>query len=323
MSRPPREPSRRNRPRGPAFGWFASAAAILASLVTRTSAHAEELGASSGGGTAASTTSAPAPEDAPLSTPVRLRSRLAVDMPVTLGLTALAVTGAALHEDLATVPCRVCDGKAAGASNALDEGARDALRRPDGTPARTTSHVLAFGAAPVFAVGLTTLAAMTDRRKDELAVDVLVIAEATAAATVADLGLGLVLSRERPRAQAAARADADAPGASGPEGMGSLPATHVTFAFALAASSGTVATMRGYRLAPVVWASGMAVGLATAYARIASDDAWLTDTLAGAGLGTAVGVLVPVLFHAPARPRFSLNVQELRGGRLVGLSGTF
>jgi membrane-associated phospholipid phosphatase len=90
-------------------------------------------------------------------------------------------------------------------------------------------------------------------------------------------------------------------------------------AFALAASSGTVASMRGYRLSPLVWGSGMALAAATAYARIASDDAWLTDTLAGAGLGTAVGVLVPLLLHAPeTRSRVSV-----RAGRTLDVTISF
>ena len=46
---------------------------------------------------------------------------------------------------------------------------------------------------------------------------------------------------------------------------------------------------------------------------------WLTDTLAGAGLGTAVGILVPLLFHAPeTRSRVSV-----RAGRTLDVSITF
>ncbi len=303
MSRPPRESSRRNRP-GPlaalllGAAWLVSTADARAEEPTRESSP-DELG--------------------PVTAPVRLRHRWAVDLPVTLGLSALAVTSVVFHDDLVPSSCRACDGKAGGASNGLDEGARNALVRDDTTPARNVSHILAFGAAPVLALGLGSLAAFADRRKDELLVDVLLVAEATAAAVVLDQGLGLAFARERPRWHASARADVDAVGSAPAEGLGSLPSTHTTMAFALAASSGTVASMRGYRLAPLVWGAGMGLGAATAYARIASDDAWLTDTLAGAGLGTAVGVLVPMLLHAPeTRSRVSV-----RAGRTVDVVVAF
>ena len=260
----------------------------------------------------------------PLTPEVALRHRWAVDVPVTLGLAAVAVTGAVLHDELSPSSCVVCDGAEPGASNAIDQGVRDALVRPDTTPARTTSHVLAFGVAPLFALSLEALAAVADRRREEIAVDVLVVAQATAAAAALDQGLGLALARERPRHHVAARADDTIPGAAGPEGLGSLPSSHTTLAFALAASSGTVASLRGYRLAPLVWGSGVALGLATAYTRVASDDAWLTDTLVGAGLGTAVGVLVPLLFHGPeGAPRFGVSVREIPGGRLGAVSVAF
>lgn len=299
MSRPPRESSRRNRP-----GPLAALLLGVAWSATAGEARADEPSTD---------------ELAAVTAPVHLRHRWAVDLPVTIGLSALAITSVALHDELAPASCRVCDGTAAGASNGLDEAVREALVREDTTPARNVSHVLAFGAAPVFALGFGALAAYADRRKDELLVDVLLVAEATAAAVVVDQGVGLALARERPRFHAAARADVDAVGTVPAEGLGSLPSTHTTMAFALAASSGTVASMRGYRLAPLVWSAGMALGAATAYARIASDDAWLTDTLAGAGIGTAVGVLVPLVLHAPVRG----SPISVRAGRTVDVVVAF
>jgi membrane-associated phospholipid phosphatase len=315
MSRPPREPSRPDRPAAVRGAVALAVAAGLLALPGR--AVADESPAE-----AAANEQADA--RAPRTTPVPLRFRLALDLPITLGLGALAIGAALAHDDLSPASCRVCDGTSPGASNALDEGVRDALRRGDTTPARTTSHVLAFGAAPLFAFGLDALAAVTDERTGELAVDALVIAQATAAAAVLDQGLGLALARERPRFHEAARTDdTSVRGGAGAGGLGALPSSHTTFAFALAASSGTVASMRGYRLAPLVWGAGMAVGVATAYTRIASDDAWLTDTLASAGLGTAVGALVPILFHGPKARGVSLATHEVRGGRVGSIAIAF
>jgi membrane-associated phospholipid phosphatase len=79
----------------------------------------------------------------------------------------------------------------------------------------------------------------------------------------------------------------------------SFPAGHVVEAFGVAAASGVVASTRRYRLAPLVWGAGLAIGVATAYTRIAADRHYFTDTLAGAAIGTVVGGGVPLLFHPP------------------------
>jgi membrane-associated phospholipid phosphatase len=57
--------------------------------------------------------------------------------------------------------------------------------------------------------------------------------------------------------------------------------------------------MRGYRLAPLVWAAGMMIGVATAYTRMAADRHYFTDVLGGAAIGTVVGGAMPLLFHRP------------------------
>ena len=76
-----------------------------------------------------------------------------------------------------------------------------------------------------------------------------------------------------------ARHEPEPPDARGPGGGGAAGA-------GVATAAGVVASMRGYRLAPLVWLVGMAIGAATAYTRIASDHHYFTDTLAGAAIGT-------------------------------------
>jgi len=73
---------------------------------------------------------------------------------------------------------------------------------------------------------------------------------------------------------------------------------HTSEAFALAAASGTVATMRGYRWAPLVWIAGGAVAATTSYLRIAADKHWITDVVVGIVVGAGVGFGVPYLFHS-------------------------
>lgn len=94
---------------------------------------------------------------------------------------------------------------------------------------------------------------------------------------------------------------------------------HTTLAFAVATSSGTIASMRGYRLAPAVWAAGMSLAALSGYLRIAGDRHYLTDVLAAAAVGSAFGVGVPLLFHAPrSENAATLRFQPL--GSSVGLA---
>jgi membrane-associated phospholipid phosphatase len=100
---------------------------------------------------------------------------------------------------------------------------------------------------------------------------------------------------------------------------------HSSEAFALASASGTVATMRGYRWAPVVWSVGGVVAAVTAYLRIAADKHWLTDVLAGAVLGAGIGFALPYVFHSaedlPApTARASLRTTPLPSAAGVTLS---
>lgn len=265
---------------------------------------------------------------ATLTTPRSLRYDLTLDVALTAGLGTVALVAAVGDERLMPARCRVCDATG-GTKAGLDGTVRDALVRQDPQPARVASDVVAFGVAPVLTLSLETVAAMADGRGAEAPLDALLVAEATSAAMVVDGVLGVALAREKPRyasldAEAREAAEGDA------SRLGSLPASHVSLVFALGTSAGTVASLRGYRLAPLVWGAGMGAGALTAYLRVAGDEAWLTDTLLGAGVGTAIGAVVPLVFHRPRTERPSWItaavkpfVVGVRGGQVVGLGGVF
>jgi membrane-associated phospholipid phosphatase len=113
----------------------------------------------------------------------------------------------------------------------------------------------------------------------------------------------------------------------------SFPSGHTSTTFAIAASAGTIATMRGYRVAPLIWIAGGLLGATTAYLRMAADRHYFTDTLAGAALGTGVGIGMPLLFHRPAEGEGTAATSWLRhatissapvpGGRVVSLGWGF
>ena len=96
-----------------------------------------------------------------------------------------------------------------------------------------------------------------------------------------------------PRAPNAIRALTDSPS----DDNTSFFSGHTTLGFALATSAGTVTTLRGYRLAPLVWGAGLTMATTIGYLRIASDKHYFSDVMTAAVVGSVIGVGVPLLFH--------------------------
>jgi membrane-associated phospholipid phosphatase len=61
--------------------------------------------------------------------------------------------------------------------------------------------------------------------------------------------------------------------------------------------------VRGYAGWKWLAAASFVGAAASGYFRIASDNHWLTDVIAGAAVGTGVGLAVPLLVLHPADPR--------------------
>ena len=103
---------------------------------------------------------------------------------------------------------------------------------------------------------------------------------------------------------------------------------HATFTTTIAVASGMVATMRRYRLAPLVWASGATIALSTSYLRLAADKHYLSDVVTGTVIGVAVGFFIPYLFHGPragtvAATETSSAASSLRSAPLFSVSGVW
>jgi membrane-associated phospholipid phosphatase len=217
---------------------------------------------------------------------VSFASRNAQDLAITGA--SLALAGAIQLRMLEPEHCRWC------APGPLDVGARRLLVLPEGarSGASMASHVLALGLVPA---ALTQRIVAVDDR-DAAAQDVLLMTEATSLAVVSYQLVKGMAARERPSVH---YGDPDRPRAHGDDF--SFWSGHTAFAFALAASAGTLASLHGERNAPWVWGVGMTVAAGEGYLRIASDEHYLTDVVAGAVLGTALGVLVPELRFARER----------------------
>jgi membrane-associated phospholipid phosphatase len=105
---------------------------------------------------------------------------------------------------------------------------------------------------------------------------------------------------------------------------------HSTFTTSLAVANGMVATMRQYRLAPLVWASGAVIAVSTSYLRLAADKHYLSDVVTGTVIGVAVGFFIPYLFHGPraeinatTESRTGAASASLRSAPVFSVSGTW
>lgn len=218
-----------------------------------------------------------------------LRYDLRVDVPVTATAGTLWIVSELLKAELAPASCRVCG------TNRLDEAARDALLWDDAATARHASDAVAFGLIPAAAAANALLAAGGER---DGWVDLLVVVQAATIAADLNQLAKFAVGRERPFVHFG-NYPADPARADDPDDDLSFFSGHTTLAFALAAASGTVSSMRGDRSAPWVWGAGVTLAATVGYLRIAGDMHYLTDVLTGAAVGTAVGVGVPWLLHRP------------------------
>ncbi|MDB5217143.1 MAG: hypothetical protein JWO86_5070 [Myxococcaceae bacterium] len=278
-----------------------------------------------------SPTSVEPPVDDAVTPRVRLRTNLAIDFTVTGVLAASLVTWVLIKPKLSVPTCTICDGSN-GQVNAVDDFFRTALKHGSGSPAGTISDVLAYGVAPVTGIALNIAVPVYDHRGDEAAENVLLVVEASLAFAAIQQAITALVPRERPSVHAQPSPERES-SLQSRSALESFPAGHNGSAFAIAAAGGTIATMRGYRLAPLVWIAGGAIALATSYLRIAADRHYFTDVMTGAALGIGTGIAIPLVFHRPVGVRPSaatrwlqganVSTTEIPGGRIVGIGWGF
>jgi membrane-associated phospholipid phosphatase len=231
----------------------------------------------------------------------QLRYDLPVDVTVTVIAGATWFATEAFKASLAPAACRWCDraGDGSDSLNVVDADVRNALRWSSPGAANTASNLVGFAMVPLASMGVSALAARHDGRTDTAFVDGLVVLEAAALAADVNQAVKLVVGRERPFVHVLNQAEKSATAQPSDNNL-SFFSGHTTFTFALASAAGTVASMRGYRWAPLVWSMGLTLATATGYLRIAADRHYFSDVMTGAIVGAGVGIAVPYLFHRPA-----------------------
>ena len=234
---------------------------------------------------------------------IELRYDLRIDLPVTLGLAGGLIAYTAVGRDNILPPgCRWCDGTRPNV-NAVDGFFRDAFVRRDTQPASQMSHGISYAAAPVVITSLVAAVEWDDGKTKNFFVDALIVSEATLTAVAFSELVKAAALRERPNIHVLVEEDHHAAEGAKSGANHSFPSGHTLAVMALTASAGTVAGMRRYRAAPVIWVTGSLIAVAAGYLRMAADQHYFTDTLAGAAIGLGVGTAMPLLFHGPvSRP---------------------
>lgn len=239
-------------------------------------------------------TPSPARADAPR--PHQLKYDLTLDA-AAIGISAAFVIGTELVKVVKPQRCRWCDRDDEGDHlNGLDRAARISLKWRDLRQAQFDSSVTAFLLEPAFATVDMIAVAAADDADRAFPVDLLIVTEAVAVSTFLNQAAKLVFARERPFVHALPPEERLTTALPSDNNV-SFYSGHSAMTFSLAAAAGTVATLRGYRLMPLVWATLMPLAAATGYLRIGADKHYLSDVLTGAVLGTVVGVALPLLFH--------------------------
>lgn len=226
-----------------------------------------------------------------------------------------------LNKALVPEKCRWCD------PPGFDASVRNALVWDDPTAPSAIGDMMAFALSPGLALGLTGWAAARDGRSEELWPNNLIIVEAGLTTIVVTLAIKPLAGRERPSVHYRAE---DWERFPEQDRNASFFSGHSSIAFSMAVASGTVAEMRRYRLAPLVWGVGLPLAALTGYSRIASDAHYLSDVLIGAGVGSAVGFAMPYFLHPPVgkpRPKpepiaWSPVVFPVTGGAALGVTGS-
>ena len=263
---------------------------------------------------------------------IQLRHDLLTDVVATGVMAGSLISWGFLKADIGFKDCTICDG-GPGETNGLDSFFRDSFKQRDGAPAATLSHVLSYGGGPVMGFALTIGVAAADKRIDEAPLNCLLVIEASLAAVIVKEGLTAFVRRERPEVHALEGEEKEKAALASGDPLESFPGGHTASIMAITASSAVISTMRGYRLAPLIWIVGTTLATTSMYLRIASDQHYFTDNVVGAVVGGLVGAAVPLIFHGrlkeqpSARTRFlggaMLTSNAVPGGRTVGVGWAF
>ena len=260
-------------------------------------------------------------QNAPSTVPHRLKWDPRIDIPVTGALVGgWVLSEFAFKKDLGAKQCRWCE------TNGFDLGVRSVFvpsMQPsaEGLAApHIASNLIGFVSLPIAVVGLDALFSWREGGDWEtFLVDILIVLETTFSALAVNQLVKFAVGRGRPYTVGASD-ELLAQGHDLADNNLSFFSGHATFTFALASSAATVATLRNYRFAWLLWAIGIPMATATSILRLAADKHWTTDILLGSAFGLAAGILMPTFLHGRVGP-VEARVTPMANG--LAVSGRF
>ena len=238
------------------------------------------------------------------------------DVPATVTLLAAWLALSGLQDGIVGHDCAWCS-----APGPVDRAARGALLAPSPRAANAASNVMLYGVVPAFSLATGLIATrLSGDSWVALAEDVTLVAESFALASLVTGLVKISVRRTRPYLEFGGDDPLYRDGSMDVTGFFS---GHSSMSASVAASTATLAFLRGRPGAPWIAVTGGAVALTTGMLRIAADRHYLSDVLVGLAVGTAVGILVPVLHALPLGRggAASISLSPSPGG--LGVSGLF
>jgi membrane-associated phospholipid phosphatase len=198
--------------------------------------------------------------------------------------------------------CRWCS------VGSFDDGAREMAVWDDTARAKLLSDLVGYGASPIVASVLLGAAAEGWSTYGD---DMIAMFELVWGTQLVTQLVKITTGRQRPYAHYRTE-----PAPLTQEDNLSFLSGHSSLTVSIAVGAGIIAGRRGYRLAPAIWTSGLAIAATTMYLRMAADRHYLTDVLAGGALGALGGALIPRL--TGSLPPHAAIVPQPGGLAIVG-----
>lgn len=208
--------------------------------------------------------------------------------------------------------CRICE------PTRLDL----ALHRP-APPARRravahVSHAISFGATPVLVLSFLGASAIRDRDGARFGQDTAMVLEALMVNTAIMSAVKRIAARRRPAFYFHREHEGEYASSPGAENV-SFFSGDTSTPFVLVTSGATVAFLRDDPLAPYLLSTGLLFATSVAVMRVRADVHWPTDVLTGAILGSAIGVMLPLVLH----PRQDNEAVPTAAPLVLSWGGTF
>ena len=265
--------------------------------------------------------------------PDKIDLRPTADIVVASVAFAAAAVPQILKDQLSPAACRICDGPdnsglpgtgSRGSLNGVDAWFHDAATgwAFSRQTANTLSNVMAFGVLPTFAVAgaFTTTGPHASEGAGWRATAV--VGESVLVSAAIFQSAKLLAARKRPFVRYGNGESGGTWSVSNPDSHLGIPSGHTAIAASLGFSLATTATIQESGAAPWLWGAAALGTAGTGALRMIAEKHYFTDVVAGAVVGAASGVVIPLL-HRRGGALSSDGVSAPAQGPAVSVSGRF